>query len=63
MMLIAFGKAQGCCRSPGARRVIWKISRRIIVPGFQNRSGRFPGRFDHVRSMKQTRVADHAVVE
>ena len=40
MMLIALDKAQGCFRSPGARSIIWKISWRIIVPGFENRSGR-----------------------
>src|SRR6266567_2355537 len=62
MMLIALDKAQGCFRSPGAPSIIWKISWRIIVPGFENRSGRLPGRFDHVRSMKQTRVPNHAVI-
>ena len=63
MMLIALDKAQGCFRSPDARSIIWKISGRIIVPGFENRRGRLPGRFDHVRSMKQTRVPNHAVIE
>ena len=62
-MLIALDKAQGCFRSPGARSIIWKISGRIIVPGFENRSGRLPGCFDHVRSMKQTRVPNHEVIE
>ena len=31
MMLIALDQAQGCFRSPDARSIIWKISRRIIV--------------------------------
>jgi hypothetical protein len=42
MMLIALDKAQGCFRSPGARSIIWKISGRIILPGFENRNGRLP---------------------
>src|ERR1700719_4094965 len=63
MTLITLDKAQGCFRSPGARNIIWKISWRIIVPGLENRSGGLPGRFDHVRSMKQTRVPYHAVIE
>ena len=63
MMVIALDKAQGRFRSPGARSIIWKISWRIIVPGFENRRGCLPGRFDHVRSMEQTRVTHHAVIE
>ena len=61
MMLIALDKAQSCFRSPEARSIIWKISWRIIIPGLENRSGRLPGRFDHVRSMKQTPVPSPAV--
>jgi hypothetical protein len=38
--------AQGCFRSPGARSIIWKFSGRIIVPGFENRRNRLPGRFE-----------------
>ena len=63
LTVIALDKAQGCIRSPGARNIVWEISWRIIVPGFENRRGCRPGRFDHVRSMKQTRVPDHAIVQ
>jgi hypothetical protein len=38
MMLIALDQVQGCFRSPGSCRIIWKISWLIIVPGFQNRN-------------------------
>src|SRR6516162_3526316 len=63
MMLIALNEA--CCRfgSPSACSIIWKISRRVITPSLENRGGGLPGRFNHIRPMKQTRVAYHAIIE
>src|SRR6516165_2777419 len=63
MMLIALNKARCCFGSPSACSIIWKISRWIIIPSRKNRRGSLPCRFDHVGSMKQTRVPHHAIVE
>src|SRR6516162_5252787 len=63
MMLIALNKARCCFGSPSACSIIWKISRWIIIPSRKNWRGSLPCRFDHVGSMKQTRVPHHAIVE
>src|SRR6185503_14185231 len=51
-------------RGPAAAgNIVWKITRRIVGPGIEDRLYRLPTRFDIVCALEQRRVADHAIVE
>ena len=63
MMLIALDKVQGCFRSPGARHIIGKSVGRLLFQASRIGAAASQSRFDRVKSMEQTRVPNHAVIE
>src|SRR3954462_6233534 len=49
--------------APGAGGVVWKVARRGGAPDVEDWSDNAPGGFDHIGTLEQGRVADHAIVK
>src|SRR5205807_720701 len=50
-------------RTPATGGIVWKIAGGESFPNVEHRLNDAPAGFDHVRALKKSGVADHAVVE
>src|ERR1700757_3256400 len=60
---VAFEKFVGLLRSPSSGRIIGEITWRECFPEIQHRIYHRPARFHHIRTLKQSLIADHTVVQ
>src|ERR1700733_2268869 len=63
LAFVASQKFVGGLRSPGTGCVVGKLARRESGPHIQYRIYHAPARFHHVGALKESGIADHAVVE
>src|ERR1700694_2374235 len=63
LAFVAFQELVCILRPPGAGCVVGKLARWQSRPDIQHRIHDAPAGFNHVRALKQGRIADHAVIE
>src|SRR4051812_10394371 len=60
---VSLNKHVSFFRTPGAGRIIWKVTSRNRFPNVKNGRNDSPACFDHICPLKKRGVADHAIVK
>src|SRR5512133_3430057 len=60
---VPFEQLVGVLRAPGPCRVVWKVPRWQGTPHIEHRADHAPAGFDHIGALKQSLIADHAIVQ